>query len=72
MQGKTNEGTVAAIGVLGDAAVVTDAAAEARWRDWQARGAAADKRTTAGMRTLLLVLAAALVVAFVRELLLRA
>lgn len=72
MQGKTLEGTVAAVGVSGGAAVVTDVAAETRWRDWQARGAAADKRTTAVMRTLLLVLAAALVVAFVRELLLRA
>jgi hypothetical protein len=72
MQGNTKEGTVAAMGVPGGAAVVIDAAAEARWREWQARGAAADKRTAAGMRTLVLVLAAALAVAFVRELLLRA
>ena len=68
MQGQKVKGTVAAVGVSGGAAVVTDVAAEARWRAWQDRGTAADKRTMAGMRTLLLVLAAALVVAFVREL----
>ena len=36
------------------AAVVTDLDAETRWRDWQARGAASDRRTAARMRILLM------------------
>lgn len=49
-------------------ALVPDAAAEARWRDWQARGAAGDRRTVARMRNLMFILFAALAVAFVLQL----
>jgi hypothetical protein len=44
------------------AAVVTDAEAELRWRNWQARGAKADRRTAKRMRRLTLLIAVALVV----------
>lgn len=48
-------------------AVVTDVEAETRWRDWQARGAASDRRTTSRMRILLLVIGVLLAVwAFVQ------
>jgi hypothetical protein len=50
------------------AVVEPDVAAEARWRAWQARGAAADRRMTVRMRTLLIVLFAALAVAFITQL----
>ncbi len=49
-------------------AVVPDVEADIRWRDWQARGAASDRRTTARMRTLVLLIAAALIVWFVVQL----
>ena len=49
-------------------AVVPDVEANARWRDWQARGAASDRRTAARMRKVLLVIVAALVVWFVVQL----
>jgi len=39
-----------------------------RWRDWQARGAEGDRRTAARMRKLMLVIVAALVVAFLVQL----
>ena len=49
------------------AAVVTDVEAEARWRDWQARGAASDRRTATRMRMLLMVIGILLAVwAFVQ------
>lgn len=49
------------------AAVVTDVEAETRWRDWQARGAASDRRTAARMRILLTFICLLLVVwAFVQ------
>ena len=38
------------------AAVVTDLEAETPWRDWQARGAASDRRTATRMRILLMVI----------------
>jgi hypothetical protein len=48
-------------------AVVTDVEAETRWRDWQARGAANDRRWAARMRMLLLVIGVLLAVwAFVQ------
>jgi hypothetical protein len=48
-------------------AVVTDVDAETRWRDWQARGAASDRRTAARMRILLIVISVLLAVwAFVQ------
>jgi PhoPQ-activated pathogenicity-related protein len=40
-------------------AVIPDAEAEIRWRDWQARGAARDLRTATRMRTAMLLIAAA-------------
>ena len=50
------------------AAVVHDVAADVRWRDWQARGAASDRRTAARMRTVLFLIVAALIVWFVVQL----
>ena len=49
-------------------AVIPDVEAETRWREWQARGAASDRRTAVKMRGLMLVIAAALVAWFVVEL----
>ena len=48
--------------------VIPDVDAEIRWRDWQARGAASDRRTAARMRTVMLLVAAALVVWFAVQL----
>ena len=45
--------------------VIPDVEADIRWRDWQARGAASDRRTAAGMRKLMLLIFAALIVWFV-------
>ena len=49
-------------------AVIPDVEADIRWRDWQARGAASDRRTAARMRKVLLLIVAALVVWFVVQL----
>lgn len=49
-------------------AVVPDVEADIRWRDWQARGAASDRRTAARMRTVMLLIVVALVVWFVVQL----
>jgi hypothetical protein len=49
-------------------AVIPDVEADIRWRDWQARGAASDRRTAARMLTLVLLIAAALIVWFVVQL----
>ena len=49
-------------------ALAADVGAEARWRAWQARGAAQDRRSMARMRALLYVLCAALAAAFVLQL----
>ena len=49
-------------------AVIPDVEAETRWREWQARGAASDRRTAVRMRVLMLAIAAALVAWFVVEL----
>ena len=43
-------------------AVISDVDAEIRWRDWQARGAASDRRTATRMRLLLLVICVLLAV----------
>ena len=48
--------------------VIPDVEADIRWRDWQARGAAGDRRTAARMRTVMLLLVAALIVWFVVQL----
>jgi len=45
-------------------AVIAVVEPEMRWRDWQARGAANDRRTATRMRLLLLLIVAALVVWF--------
>jgi hypothetical protein len=49
-------------------AVIPDVEADIRWRDWQARGAANDRRTAARMRKVLLLIVAALIVWFVVQL----
>ena len=49
-------------------AVIPDMAPDIRWRDWQARGAASDRRTAARMRKVMLLIVAALVVWFVVQL----
>lgn len=46
-------------------AVIPNVESDIRWRDWQARDAASDRRTTARMRTVLLLVVAALIVWFV-------
>jgi hypothetical protein len=45
-------------------AIISDTDAETRWRDWQARGAARDRRTTTRMRRLMLLIVTALVLWF--------
>jgi hypothetical protein len=47
------------------AVALTEVEADIRWRDWQARGAASDRRTAARMRTMMLLIVAALIVWFV-------
>ena len=49
-------------------AVIPDVGSETRWREWQARGAASDRRTALRMRGLMLVIVAALVAWFIVEL----
>jgi hypothetical protein len=49
-------------------AIISDTEAEIRWRDWQARGAASDRRTAARMRRLTLLIVAALAVWLVVQL----
>jgi hypothetical protein len=49
-------------------AVITDVEADIRWREWQARGAASDRRTAARMRKVMLLIVAALSVWFVVQL----
>jgi hypothetical protein len=41
-------------------AMVPDFEADVQWREWQARGAESDRRTATRMRTLMLLIAAAL------------
>ena len=48
--------------------VIPDVDADTRWRDWQARCAASDRRTAARMRKLMLLIVAALIVWFVVQL----
>ena len=45
-------------------AIISDPAADIRWRDWQARGAASDRRTATRMRRLTILIFAALAVWF--------
>jgi hypothetical protein len=49
-------------------AVIPVGEAEIRWRNWQARGAASDRRTATRMRRLMLLIVAALVVWFLVQL----
>jgi hypothetical protein len=49
-------------------AVIPVGEAEIRWRNWQARGAANDRRTATRMRTLVLLIVAALAVWFLVQL----
>jgi hypothetical protein len=49
-------------------ATIADPEAETRWQDWQARGAASDRRTATRMRRLLLLIATAVAVWFVVQL----
>ena len=49
-------------------AVIPDVAADIRWRDWQARGTASDRRTAARMRVVMLLIIAALIAWFVFQL----
>ena len=49
-------------------AVMPDVEADIRWRDWQARGAASDRRTAARVRKVMLLIVAALIVWFVAQL----
>ena len=49
-------------------AVIPNVEADIRWRDWQARGAASDRRASARMRKLMLLIVAALIVWFVVQL----
>jgi hypothetical protein len=49
-------------------AVIRDVEADIRWRDWQARGDASDRRTAARMRNVMLVMIAALIILFVVQL----
>lgn len=49
-------------------AVIADVEADIRWRDWQARGAASDRRAAARMRKVMLLIIATLVVWFVVQL----
>ena len=45
--------------------VISNDDADGRWRDWQARGAARDRRTDARMRNVILLVVAVLIVWFV-------
>jgi len=49
-------------------AVAPDVEADIRWREWQARGAASDRKTAARMRRVALLIVAALIVWFVVQL----
>jgi hypothetical protein len=49
-------------------AAVIPVEAEIRWRNWQARGAANDRRTATRMRTLLLLIVASLAAWFLVQL----
>jgi hypothetical protein len=48
--------------------LISDTEADIRWRAWQARGAAKDRRTAARMRKLMFLIVAALIVWFVVQL----
>ena len=49
-------------------AVIPDVEADIRWRDWQARGVANDRRTAARMRIVMLLIVAALAAWFAVQL----
>lgn len=54
--------------MMNQALVIRDVAAEMRWRDWQARGAANDRRRATRMRKLTLLIVASLVMWFLVQL----
>jgi hypothetical protein len=45
-------------------AVISDVEADIRWSEWQARGAASDRRTAARIRTVMLLIGAVLIAWF--------
>jgi hypothetical protein len=45
-------------------AIISDADADIRWRDWLARGAASDRQTATRMRRFILLIATAVAVWF--------
>jgi len=49
-------------------AIVPDAEAELRWRNWEARGVEGDRRTAKRMRVLMLLIAVGFLVSFVAQL----
>jgi hypothetical protein len=49
-------------------AVIPDVEADIRWRDWQARGAASDRRAAARLRNVTMLIVAALIVWIVVQL----
>lgn len=49
-------------------AAIPDVEADNRWREWQARGAASDRRTAARMRKVMLLIVAAVIVWLVVQL----
>jgi hypothetical protein len=49
-------------------AIISDTQADSRWRDWEARGAASDRRTATRMRRLMLLIVVALAVWLVVQL----
>ena len=50
------------------AAVILDVGPDIRWREWQARGAANDRRSATKMRNVVRLIVAALIVWFVVQL----
>lgn len=48
--------------MMNHAPVVSDLDADGRWRDWQDRNAARDRRTAVGMRALMIAILAGLAV----------
>ena len=49
-------------------AIIPGVEADIRWRDWQAPGAASDRRTAARMRKVMVLIVVALIVWFVVQL----
>lgn len=54
--------------ITSHSAVLPDADADIRWRDWQARGAASDRQSASRMRMVFVLAVAAVIVWFVVQL----